>query len=320
MKLKNMKQYLILAAIFSAILAAGSWLNSAARNLNSTAVPEQAANPYNDDSTSNRQAIDIYYAAMTKGDFKAAESVLSDEFVLYEADSMPYAGEYKGQSGFRSFLKKFGDAWKEASFTDAKITSSTSGDFFMVTGRFAAKTHQDKVVSMPIAETVTVRGGKFIEMRPFYYDTAQIEKVFSTRPVIDDQNFKVAENSFKLLKEALRNGDYEPFLATLDENASYWFPAGEARGEIKGKKNLRQLYGYINKALGGAPINVDETMRVTGGGNTVVFEFADSAIIKGEQYRNRVAFSFDVQDGKIISYREYIGDISPTFLKMAGIK
>uniref|UniRef100_UPI0025B61A04 nuclear transport factor 2 family protein n=1 Tax=Trichocoleus desertorum TaxID=1481672 RepID=UPI0025B61A04 len=47
--------------------------------------------------------------------------------------------------------------------------------------------------------------------------------------------------------------------------------------------------------------------RVMSNDTTVVFEFRDEGVMRGQPYKNRVAIAFDVRADKICAYREYFG-------------
>ena len=54
-------------------------------------------------------------------------------------------------------------------------------------------------------------------------------------------------------------------------------------------------------------LQVVELLRMTANEKTIVFEFRDEGLLRGEMYRNRVTVSWDIRDGRIASYREYFG-------------
>ena len=60
-----------------------------------------------------------------------------------------------------------------------------------------------------------------------------------------------------------------------------------------------------------SPRRVGEPFRTTASGGTVVFEIEDGGTLMGKEFTNRVVFSMDVRDGRVSSFREYVGDVDP---------
>lgn len=109
-------------------------------------------------------------------------------------------------------------------------------------------------------------------------------------------------------------GDFAPWLAALADDVRINMPLGPFRGETIGKGGAVRIYGAIAQAQ--PHIVYDEPLRISENGNTVVVEFDDHGTIGGMPYRNRIAASFDVKNGKIAAYREYFCDIDPSVVAM----
>jgi catechol 2,3-dioxygenase-like lactoylglutathione lyase family enzyme len=112
---------------------------------------------------------------------------------------------------------------------------------------------------------------------------------------------------FDAFREGLARADWEPFFALLDPNFAFYFPEGKWRGSHTGIAKAREFFPYVSQVFGGG-LHITELQRVSGGGNTFVFEFRDEGTLFGTTpYRNRVAISVDVCGAKICAYREYFG-------------
>lgn len=109
-------------------------------------------------------------------------------------------------------------------------------------------------------------------------------------------------------------GSFDPWLDSLAEDVRITMPIGPFRGETIGKAGAGRIYAMIASAE--PRLVYEEPLRVTDRGDTVVIEFDDHGTIAGMPYRNRIAASFDVRDGKISAYREYFGDIDPATVAM----
>lgn len=111
-----------------------------------------------------------------------------------------------------------------------------------------------------------------------------------------------------------RGEGFEAWLGHLEEAVSISMPLGAFRGENRGLARARQIYEAIAAAR--PELTYEAPFRVSQGGETVVIEFEDHGQINGRAYRNRIAASFDMVDGKVAAYREYFGDIDPKIVAL----
>jgi ketosteroid isomerase-like protein len=108
--------------------------------------------------------------------------------------------------------------------------------------------------------------------------------------------------------------DFTPWLASLAKDVSIWMPLGAFRGENNGQERAAEIYKAI--AAASPRLTYETPFRVSTTGQTVVLEFEDHGTIAGTAYRNRIAASFDIKDGKVAAYREYFGDIDPEIVAL----
>jgi ketosteroid isomerase-like protein len=112
----------------------------------------------------------LYQLAMT-GDFTTVESMVTDDFVIYEASTLPFAGTYRGKGALQELFVKVGAMLK---LKDLKFRGfMTSGDDVAVLIDLVAdRGGQDERIS--IVEIMRFRGAKICELKPFYFDSAQV--------------------------------------------------------------------------------------------------------------------------------------------------
>lgn len=125
------------------------------------------------------------------------------------------------------------------------------------------------------------------------------------------QTLETARRAFDHFRHGLAKGEWEPFLNMLADDFTFYFPSGKYQGQNSGKTKAAEFFKYVSETFTEG-ISVTEVMRVTGSETTVVFEFKDEGKLRGQPYKNRVAVSFDIRDGKIIAYREYFGSDGKT--------
>jgi len=115
--------------------------------------------------------IDALYAATGAGDFDTAETLLTDDFIVTEAEGLPYAGVYTGKRALRDLYTKVMSMMDVAGL---EITAhcTTDGDYACTLLQFSFA--DPKLAPAPLAEMYKFRDGKVCEIKPFYFDPAPI--------------------------------------------------------------------------------------------------------------------------------------------------
>ncbi|MEM9121166.1 MAG: nuclear transport factor 2 family protein [Cyanobacteria bacterium P01_D01_bin.6] len=94
-------------------------------------------------------------------------------------------------------------------------------------------------------------------------------------------------------------------LAHLSDDFTFWFPAGPFKGLNRDKNQVATFLAAVPKVFpGGLKLTV---LQMTSNATTVVFEVRSAGMMGSEPYKNQAAIAFEVHDGKITSYREYLG-------------
>jgi ketosteroid isomerase-like protein len=117
----------------------------------------------------------------------------------------------------------------------------------------------------------------------------------------------VAEAGFAAFAHGLATGKWSDFLNLLSDDFTFWFPAGPFQGWNRGKDQAAKFLSAASQVFAGG-LTV-EVVRITQGGNTVVFEVKSQGQMLGHPYQNQAAIAFEVQGEQIIAYREYLGVI-----------
>jgi ketosteroid isomerase-like protein len=126
----------------------------------------------------NRERLQRFYAAVLAGDQATQRSLIHPDFVLYEADGLPYAGEYHGADGWISAFAKIASTWVDIGFEQKLLIGEPDGEefawFMGLSGR-AAKT--GKPFKTTVFELWSVRDGKIFSIRPHYWDTKMMAEL-----------------------------------------------------------------------------------------------------------------------------------------------
>jgi ketosteroid isomerase-like protein len=111
-----------------------------------------------------------FYEHLATGDRQGAYSFLSEDFVLKQAASLPYAGEYVGVSGLNDFFKKFSAFWKEFKTLTTDYYSSGNRVFAISKVRgVVLKTA--KIIEIEMIQVYVIDNQKLTSAQPFYFDT-----------------------------------------------------------------------------------------------------------------------------------------------------
>jgi hypothetical protein len=113
----------------------------------------------------NRALVQSMYAAATRGDAESLMSLLADDVVVHEPDYLPYGAEYVGKEAFAGL---FGKISQLLDLTDVKLDYLVA-DNDRVIGVLRIPDRNTGKDTL-FAEQSTIRDGKIVDLRIFYYD------------------------------------------------------------------------------------------------------------------------------------------------------
>lgn len=126
----------------------------------------------------DRKTLDQIYAAFFSGDLKRWLSFWTEESTIWEAESLPYGGTYRGLTEIESLAVKMGGLWTDLDLKIHEILGSD--DRLMAYGTWNGTGEKTGVrVSFPFAEMWVFKDGKVVEVVPIYSDTALINSVLT---------------------------------------------------------------------------------------------------------------------------------------------
>jgi ketosteroid isomerase-like protein len=103
----------------------------------------------------------------------------ASDVVLYQADSLPYGGIWRGHEGLEQFFLAMSQTWDAFEMVDQEFLSDTSPLAVLTRVRARARA-TGRELRFPILQTIAVEDGRITEVHPFYWDTAAIAKACST--------------------------------------------------------------------------------------------------------------------------------------------
>ncbi len=121
--------------------------------------------------------IEKLYEATGKGDWSTAAGYLTEDFFVTEADTMPFAGVYRGRGALQElYVKVMG----MMDVVDLSITETTVRGDYAVT-LLDMVLAGDPPVRVPLAEMFRFRDGKVCEIKPYYFDPTPIVRAVQQR-------------------------------------------------------------------------------------------------------------------------------------------
>lgn len=114
--------------------------------------------------------VDDLYAATGVGDFDKAETLLTDDFFVSEADCLPMAGVYSGKTALRELFTRVMGMMDVAGLARGETT--TGGDFAIC--QVAFQFQDPSLKPAELLELFRFRDGKVCEIKPYYFDPAPI--------------------------------------------------------------------------------------------------------------------------------------------------
>jgi ketosteroid isomerase-like protein len=124
----------------------------------------------------NLDLVNRLYGHVFKGDFVSAEQYLAEDFVVSEADGLPFRGVFRGRQAlgetFRRLLHYFRDLKVE-------ITAVTAGgDHVMGLLQMSGEAKvTGRRFSIPVVEVFRFEDGLIAEIFPVYWDTKLIAEI-----------------------------------------------------------------------------------------------------------------------------------------------
>lgn len=129
------------------------------------------------------QIVQSVYEAFNRGDIAAVLAAFDPQVELVEAESLPYAGVYRGHAGVQQMLVGLGAVWELFQSTLEQVVAH--GDevivFLQIKGRLRGS---ERPIEMPVIEVWRIRDGLVAGVRPFYWDTGAIASAWAERRVL----------------------------------------------------------------------------------------------------------------------------------------
>lgn len=123
-------------------------------------------------SDANTRVVRQFYERLAASDIPGALTLLTPDFRLVQAPSLPYGGEWVGATGLVDFLRAFFAHW--AAFSSEDVRYFAAADTIIATSTAVGTTHAGRVLRIPMVQVYQLRQGLLASAQPFYFDTAAV--------------------------------------------------------------------------------------------------------------------------------------------------
>ena len=114
--------------------------------------------------------LDKLYTAASVGDFDLAETMLTDDVVITEADTLPMAGVYRGKTALRELFTNVMGMMDVAGLERGPTMAAADQAVAIVRFLFS----DPNLAPAELCEWFRFRDGKVCEIKPYYFDPAPI--------------------------------------------------------------------------------------------------------------------------------------------------
>ena len=121
----------------------------------------------NDNSAENRQQLEAMYACLLSGDLAGFLAGCADDVVTHQSPMLPYGGVYHGKKALEKLLSQTIFPLIDGAKIRA-VAPLMAGDDRVIASFAVPATRTGK--ELTLLEQATVRDGKVIELKVFYFD------------------------------------------------------------------------------------------------------------------------------------------------------
>lgn len=104
--------------------------------------------------------------------FEEMRNTLSSSVVLHQSPDLPFGGDYVGHDGYENWARKMSALFDRLEVKDRQFFEKD--DQVIVTCRMVTRSRvNDSTQDFPMVQVVTVKKGKIVDFRPFYWNVPE---------------------------------------------------------------------------------------------------------------------------------------------------
>ncbi|HEY3743328.1 MAG TPA: nuclear transport factor 2 family protein [Bryobacteraceae bacterium] len=124
----------------------------------------------------NRQKLERFFHAFHYGTIQS--ELMHPDFLVEEADALPYGGVYRGLRGCEALARKISATWSDIEITTQFILGNENADQFAAMQRMKGRSRRSGTpFDTTVFELWSFRDGLITEVRPYYWDTKMMADI-----------------------------------------------------------------------------------------------------------------------------------------------
>ena len=125
-----------------------------------------------------RETTERIYALAAAGAWKKVSELMAPDFVISEADDLPYTKRLEGPNALRNLYVEVTSLWNEPSFKRHALTVGEGHAVVILTMTATSKKTGERL-SIPICEAFRFDDGKCAEIRPYYFGAEAVRRAIA---------------------------------------------------------------------------------------------------------------------------------------------
>lgn len=130
----------------------------------------------------NLAAATKLYEVASAGDWDVIARLITDDFFVTEADSVPFAGVYRGLEGYRQVFATVTGVMDVTGFDLHQMTAG--GEWIIVLLDILSRDENGGELRIPLAEAMHFRDGLCCEIKPYYFDPALAHRAVAAKKAL----------------------------------------------------------------------------------------------------------------------------------------
>ena len=122
------------------------------------------------------------YEIAGAGDWTTAATLITPDFFVTEATTVPFAGRYEGIEGYRRLFTTLTSVINVTGFDLHQMTAG--GDWVVVLLDIVAQDERGAPLPIPLAESLRFRDGLCCEIKPYYFDPALVHRAVAAKKAL----------------------------------------------------------------------------------------------------------------------------------------
>jgi len=119
-----------------------------------------------------------FYSLAAEARWEDLAEILTEDFFIEEAASLPYPGVFRGVEGHQRLMKALVETWDDIDFSLDGVAVGENHATSLLTMTATAR-RTGRRMAVKICEVLRLSGERIASVTPYYYDTAAVAEAAS---------------------------------------------------------------------------------------------------------------------------------------------